>query len=77
MNDSMPQSSSHSGHDPRFDPGRVIRAPRGSRLQCRSWLTEAAPATMVMRHQGRELPVQRIDSGALAQRFGFVPQPRS
>ena len=41
-----------------------------------SWLTEAAPAAMAMRHQGRELPVQRIDSGALAQRFGFVPQPR-
>jgi hypothetical protein len=40
------------------------------------WLTEAAPAAMVMRHQGRELPVQRIDSGELAQRFGFVPQPR-
>jgi urocanate hydratase len=29
-------------HDPRFDPARVIRAPRGSELSCKSWLTEAA-----------------------------------
>jgi urocanate hydratase len=28
--------------DPRFDPSRTIRAPRGSQLTCRSWLTEAA-----------------------------------
>jgi urocanate hydratase len=28
--------------DPRFDPARVIRAPRGSELSCKSWLTEAA-----------------------------------
>jgi urocanate hydratase len=28
--------------DPRFDPTRVIRAPRGSQLSCKSWLTEAA-----------------------------------
>ena len=28
--------------DPRFDPSRVIRAPRGSELSCKSWLTEAA-----------------------------------
>ena len=28
--------------DPRFDPTRVIRAPRGSELTCKSWLTEAA-----------------------------------
>jgi urocanate hydratase len=28
--------------DPRFDPTRVIRAPRGSQLACKSWLTEAA-----------------------------------
>jgi urocanate hydratase len=28
--------------DPRFDPTRVIRAPRGSELACKSWLTEAA-----------------------------------
>ena len=27
--------------DPRFDPSRVIRAPRGSTLSCKSWLTEA------------------------------------
>lgn len=35
MNSPMP-------HDPRFDPTRVIRAPRGSELSCKSWLTEAA-----------------------------------
>jgi urocanate hydratase len=28
--------------DPRIDPTRVIRAPRGSTLHCKSWLTEAA-----------------------------------
>lgn len=28
--------------DPRIDPTRVIRAPRGSELSCKSWLTEAA-----------------------------------
>ena len=27
--------------DPRHDPSRVIRAPRGIRLSCRSWLSEA------------------------------------
>ncbi|MDB5732373.1 MAG: urocanate hydratase, partial [Variovorax sp.] len=27
--------------DPRHDPTRVIRAPRGSQLSCKSWLTEA------------------------------------
>jgi urocanate hydratase len=28
--------------DPRFDPTRVVRAPRGATLTCKSWLTEAA-----------------------------------
>ena len=28
--------------DPRFDASRVIRAPRGTELNCKSWLTEAA-----------------------------------
>ncbi|MBP7891327.1 MAG: urocanate hydratase [Arenimonas sp.] len=28
--------------DPRFDASRVIRAPRGTTLNCKSWLTEAA-----------------------------------
>ena len=28
--------------DPRFDPLRVARAPRGTQLACKSWLTEAA-----------------------------------
>ena len=27
--------------DPRFDPSRTIRAPRGTELSCKSWLTEA------------------------------------
>ncbi len=27
--------------DPRHDPSRLIRAPRGKQLNCRSWLTEA------------------------------------
>ncbi len=30
-----------TSHDPRHDPTRRIRAPRGSTLNCRSWLTEA------------------------------------
>jgi urocanate hydratase len=28
--------------DPRLAPGRVVRAPRGTQIACRSWLTEAA-----------------------------------
>ncbi|WP_137174733.1 urocanate hydratase [Massilia sp. HP4] len=28
--------------DPRYDPSRIIQAPRGSQLSCKSWLTEAA-----------------------------------
>ena len=28
--------------DPRFDPSREIRAPRGTTLSCRNWITEAA-----------------------------------
>ncbi len=30
-----------SAADPRLDPSRLIRAPRGSTLHCKSWLTEA------------------------------------
>ncbi len=30
-----------TSHDPRHDPTRRIRAPRGNTLNCRSWLTEA------------------------------------
>ena len=44
--------------------------------QLMAWLDESSAAPMTMRHQGRELPVQRLDSGAMAQRFGFVQQPR-
>ena len=29
-------------HDPRLDTTRVIRAPRGTELNCKNWLTEAA-----------------------------------
>jgi urocanate hydratase len=28
--------------DPRLDPTRVVRAPRGSQLHCKNWITEAA-----------------------------------
>ena len=28
--------------DPRFDPTRVVRAPRGSTLTCKNWIAEAA-----------------------------------
>ena len=31
-----------STHDPRLDTTRVIRAPRGTELNCKNWLTEAA-----------------------------------
>ncbi|MDN0073706.1 urocanate hydratase [Crenobacter sp. SG2303] len=34
-------NSSHNT-DPRLDPTRVIRAPHGSELTCKNWLTEAA-----------------------------------
>jgi urocanate hydratase len=32
----------HREADPRFDNNRVVRAPRGTTLTCKSWLTEAA-----------------------------------
>ena len=32
---------SASRQDPRHDPSRVVRAPHGNQLTCRSWLTEA------------------------------------
>ncbi len=31
-----------TNNDPRIDPTRVIRAPRGSQLHCKNWITEAA-----------------------------------
>jgi len=37
-----PAESSRLAADPRYDESREIRAPRGSALSCRSWLTEAA-----------------------------------
>lgn len=36
-----PEKLALQGADPRHDPTRVIRAPRGSTLHCKSWLTEA------------------------------------
>jgi len=38
----MTHASPSSDNDPRFDPTRSIRAPRGTELSCKSWLTEAA-----------------------------------
>jgi len=41
----MSQDTRHldaASPDPRFDPSRVISAPRGTQLSCKSWLTEAA-----------------------------------
>ena len=42
-----------------------------------AWLGETSPPPLTMRQQDRELPVERLDSAALAQRFGFVQQPRA
>jgi urocanate hydratase len=39
MNDPKPNSAIS---DPRYDPTRVIRAPRGPNKTCKSWITEAA-----------------------------------
>jgi urocanate hydratase len=36
-----PDTLALQGADPRHDPTRVIRAPRGTTLHCKSWLTEA------------------------------------
>src|SRR5262245_53641886 len=38
----------------RSDPSRVIRAPRGSQISCKSWLTEAA-MRMLMNNLDREV----------------------
>jgi len=40
--------------DPRHDPSRRIRAPRGSELNCRSWLTEA-PFRMIQNNLDPEV----------------------
>jgi len=42
MNAHEPIASATAAADPRHDASRVIRAPRGSTLNCKSWLTEAA-----------------------------------
>ncbi len=33
---------SEAALDPRLDPGRVVRAPRGNTLSCKNWVAEAA-----------------------------------
>ena len=38
----MSTNPSFPGLDPRSDPTRMVRAPRGTELSCKSWLTEAA-----------------------------------
>ncbi|HEY0064791.1 MAG TPA: urocanate hydratase [Telluria sp.] len=38
----MTTDSIQMGADPRYDASREIRAPRGTELACKSWLTEAA-----------------------------------
>jgi urocanate hydratase len=37
-----PADTTRLGSDPRYDESREIRAPRGAKLTCKSWLTEAA-----------------------------------
>ena len=36
-----PTNAAHLTNDPRYDASREIRAPRGTELHCKSWLTEA------------------------------------
>ncbi|WP_460813301.1 urocanate hydratase [Luteimonas pelagia] len=43
-----------SSADPRHDPSRKIRAPRGSELTCKSWLTEA-PFRMIQNNLDAEV----------------------
>ena len=53
----------HSRHDP-----RTVRAPRGTRLHARSWLTEAPPRMLMIRQVAKDV--------GLADAFafpGFVP----
>ncbi len=42
MTQALPRIDTDTDTDPRFDPSRSIRAPRGTELSCKSWLTEAA-----------------------------------
>ena len=41
-NDAIIAAAASANTDPRHDASRVIRAPRGTELTCKSWLTEAA-----------------------------------
>lgn len=45
---------SQQHQDPRHDPNRVIRAPRGTTLTAKSWLTEA-PLRMLMNNLDPEV----------------------
>ena len=48
--------------DPRHDPNRVIRAPRGTELTAKSWLTEA-PLRMLMNNLDPEVAEHRVAVG--------------
>jgi urocanate hydratase len=55
--------------DPRHDPSRRIRAPRGSALSCRSWLTEA-PFRMLQNnldHEVAERPEDLVVYGGIGR----------
>jgi len=60
--------SSPSDHG-RHDPSRVIRAPRGSELNCRSWLTEA-PFRMIQNNLDAEVaenPAELVVYGGIGR----------
>ena len=61
----MSSSSDHGRHD----PSRVIRAPRGSELNCRSWLTEA-PFRMIQNNLDAEVaenPAELVVYGGIGR----------
>ena len=57
---------SEQHQDPRHDPNRVIRAPRGTKLTAKSWLTEA-PLRMLMNN---------LQSGAALGQLGALQRAR-
>ncbi len=50
----MSDSNTNHNSDPRIDPNRVIKAPTGSQLNAKSWLTEA-PLRMLMNNLDPEV----------------------
>ena len=44
--------------------------------QLMAWLGDAAAPPMTMQYRGSKVPVQRVDSAGLAEKFGFVALPR-